>query len=116
MNLPDVALAVRQPWAWAIIHGVPPKDIENRFWAPQRSGWRFRGRVAILASQGMTQDEYAQGRETIDQILGEGTCPLPHELIRGAIVGSGAGPFPIKDLVSGPFTLEPLAPFGSHRN
>lgn len=27
-NLPDLALSVRQPWAWAIIHAG--KDVENR--------------------------------------------------------------------------------------
>lgn len=85
-NLPEIALAVRQPWAWAIIHAG--KDIENRDWAPYRSGWRFRGRVAILASQGMTQDEYAEGRETINRLWNLGWCPPPHELIRGAIIGS----------------------------
>lgn len=35
-------LSVRQPWAWAIIHGG--KDIENRNWKTP-----FRGRLAIHA-------------------------------------------------------------------
>lgn len=37
-------LSVRQPWAWAIIHGG--KDVENRSWSTN-----YRGLVAIHASQ-----------------------------------------------------------------
>ena len=51
-KLPALALSVRQPWAWAIIHAG--KDIENRSWAT-----KFRGRVLIHASKGMTQEEFA---------------------------------------------------------
>lgn len=39
------ALTVRQPWAWAIIHGG--KNIENRDWAPRVSP----GRIAIHAGK-----------------------------------------------------------------
>jgi hypothetical protein len=35
-DLPVRAVTVQQPWAWAIIHGDPPKDIENRTWKPTR--------------------------------------------------------------------------------
>ena len=37
------AISIKQPWAWAIIHGG--KDIENRTWRTT-----FRGRVMIHAS------------------------------------------------------------------
>ena len=37
-------LSVRQPWAWAIIHGG--KDVENRNWDT-----KFRGRLAIHAGK-----------------------------------------------------------------
>lgn len=83
-DLPEIALAVRQPWAWAIIHAG--KDVENRSWLPQRSTWRQRGRVAILASKGMTQDEYWEASDFMKN-LGI-ICPRPHELVRGAIIGS----------------------------
>ncbi len=59
------ALSIRQPWAWLILHGG--KDIENRDWAT-----RFRGRVLIHASKGMTRDEWGDAW--------------------GFSVGSGAGP------------------------
>lgn len=39
-----VALSLRQPWAWLIIHG--PKRIENRRWNTY-----FRGRFLIHASK-----------------------------------------------------------------
>ena len=51
------AIAVRQPYAWAIIHGG--KDIENR---NQRAALQFKPaigeRVLIHASEDMTAAEY----------------------------------------------------------
>jgi len=47
----DIALSVRQPWAWLIANGH--KDIENRNWPT-----KFRGRVLIHASMAMSYDEY----------------------------------------------------------
>jgi hypothetical protein len=85
MNLPNFALSVRQPWAWAIIHAN--KDMENRSWRRWKRDWKHRARVAIHASSGMTQDEFREGMETINGILPE-SCPLPHELVRGAIIGT----------------------------
>ena len=45
------ALTVRQPWAWAIIHGG--KDVENR----SRSLGPYRGLVAIHAGRQWAGDE-----------------------------------------------------------
>ena len=39
-----LALSVKQPWAWLIVHGL--KDIENRTWPPG-----FRGRIYVHASK-----------------------------------------------------------------
>lgn len=80
MGIPKLALSVRQPWAWAIIHAG--KDVENRDWRKPNPGLTFRGRVAIHASSGMTRDEY-------DAALPEDAPPLPpaHLLVRGAIIG-----------------------------
>lgn len=50
-DLPQMALSIRQPWAWAIIHAG--KDVENRDWPT-----RFRGPVCIHAAKGMTLREY----------------------------------------------------------
>ncbi|MBF0247695.1 MAG: hypothetical protein HQL36_06425 [Alphaproteobacteria bacterium] len=83
MDLPTIALSVRQPWAWAIIHGG--KDIENRSAAAVRHGME-PGRICIHASKGMTQDEYDDTRAFMERIGVE--CPRPDELVRGAIIGA----------------------------
>ena len=86
MSLPVLALSVRQPWAWAIIHAG--KDIENRSWSWQavNHGLRQRGRIAIHAAKGMTRDEYDEARDFIDR---QGrNCPDAHALHRGGIIGS----------------------------
>lgn len=83
-DLPKLALSVRQPWAWAIIHGG--KDIENRSWQAVNHGLRQRGRIAIHASKGMGRDEYEDARDTIER--NGAKCPEAHKLLRGGIIGS----------------------------
>lgn len=75
------ALSIRQPWAWLIVHAG--KDIENRTWPT-----RFRGRVLIHASKGVTRSEYDEacwfmGEQGIDY----GRLPLFDDLQRGGIIG-----------------------------
>ena len=77
------ALSVRQPWAWLIVHGH--KRFENREWSIKNPCRRFRGRVLIHASQGMTRDEYSAGL-AIANDYGI-TLPPADELERGGIVG-----------------------------
>lgn len=84
VDIPEIALSVRQPWAWAIIYA--DKDIENRSWQAVNHGLRRRGRIAIHAAKGMTKAEYWEARDFIDR-LGY-TFPAPHALRRGGIVGS----------------------------
>lgn len=69
------AISIRQPWAWLILNAG--KDIENRDWPT-----KFRGRILIHASKGMTRDEYEEG-----QGLGAELPPF-EALERGGIVGS----------------------------
>jgi hypothetical protein len=85
-DLPAIALSVRQPWAWAIIHAG--KDIENRSWQAINHGLRHRGRIAIHASKGMTRDEYGDANETICKITGRAHIPPARNLLRGCIIGS----------------------------
>ncbi len=47
----ELALSIRQPWAWLIIHAG--KDVENRDWATG-----VRGRVLIHAGKTMTRADY----------------------------------------------------------
>lgn len=70
------AISIRQPWAWLILNAG--KDIENRDWPT-----RFRGRILIHASKGMTRDEYEEA-----QGLSPEPMPAFGELERGGIVGS----------------------------
>ena len=87
-DLPPRALAVRQPWAWAIFHAG--KDIENREWSSDNKKrlLAFRGRVAIHASKSITSDEYIEARDFMRE---RGVrCPSPTDpmLLRGGIIGS----------------------------
>lgn len=77
-----LALSIRQPWAWHILHSG--KDIENRDWHT-----RVRGRILIHASKGMTRDEYEDGQDPLWAVGGP-TIELPgiHELDRGGLVGT----------------------------
>ena len=83
-KLPELALSIRQPWAWAIL--CAGKDTENRAWTGHNPGLKYRGRVSIHAAQGMTRDEFEEAKEFIDGL--GWTCPDPSALIRGAICGS----------------------------
>ncbi len=53
-----LALSIRRPWPWAILH-LPPelrKDVENRDWPTT-----VRGKFLIHASKGCTKAEYRDG-------------------------------------------------------
>lgn len=83
--IPSIALSVRQPWAWAIIHGG--KTHENRSGAAVGyMGAAVGKRIAIHASLGMTRNEYIEALEVMRDI--GVTCPAPHLLDRGGIIGS----------------------------
>lgn len=84
-DLPALALSVRQPWAWCIIHGG--KHLENRTQGALNHMSRSVRHIAIHASTGMTRDEY---EDVVDHpgLRERGlTLPRPDELIRGAIIG-----------------------------
>ena len=86
-DLPQYALSVRQPWAWAIIHAG--KDVENRDWRRPNPGLNFRGRVCIHASRGITQNEYLLARKGIEDLpVLTADVPEARELVRGAIIGT----------------------------
>jgi len=82
-DLPELALAVRQPWAWAIIHAG--KNIENR--SPVATRYmKHRGRIAIAASKNMTQEEYRSAAAFMARF--GVIAPAAADLVRGAIIGS----------------------------
>lgn len=83
MTIPQKALSIRQPWAWAILYAG--KDIENRSWQAMNHGLNQRGKIAIHASGGLGKREYEAAN---DFMLSIGvTCPPPADLPRGGIVG-----------------------------
>ncbi|RUM42256.1 MAG: hypothetical protein DSY80_07435 [Desulfocapsa sp.] len=88
MKAPHYALSVRQPWAWAIIHGG--KDIENRSWSARGPNIKHHvndgGHVCIHAAKGMTRAEYREAYEFMES-LGV-SCPPAADLLRGGIIGS----------------------------
>jgi hypothetical protein len=89
-----LALSVRQPWAWAIIHAG--KDVENRSWSPAGGNARqarqlaVQGeRIAIHAAAGMTQLEYHEFADFWFGDLGRHE-PMPglKFIDRGGIIGT----------------------------
>lgn len=77
-----LALSIRQPWAWLVIHGG--KDIENRTWPT-----KIRGRVLIHASKGLTVPEWEDAHEFVAVFNDELAQSMPRvsRLERGGIIG-----------------------------
>lgn len=74
-------LTVRQPWAWAIIHGG--KDVENRV---RNIAGNYRGPVAIHAAKVNDTDAWAaMGRTNLAAY--SRALDVPEPLIGGAIIG-----------------------------
>jgi hypothetical protein len=70
------ALAIRQPYAWLVVHGI--KDVENRSWPTC-----YRGPFFVHASKAIDQEDVRFVREK----LAPRGITLPEELPRGGIVG-----------------------------
>ena len=79
-----IALSIRQPWAWLILHGG--KDVENRTWPT-----KVRGRILIHAAKGMEDWEWEDGWSLaydIDRDLADRMPALESpDLSRGGIIG-----------------------------
>ena len=82
-RLPELALSVRQPWAWAIVHGG--KAIENRSLGAIRAGGMDCRTICIHAASGMHRNEYRWGAWRLAKHGVQ--CPRPDALIRSAIIG-----------------------------
>lgn len=79
-DLPRLALSIRQPWAYAIVHLGKP--VENRTWKTLE-----REQICIHAAKGMTRAQYWQAW---DFIAGDLDLCMPEQasLPRGGIVGT----------------------------
>lgn len=84
-DLPELAISVRQPWAWALIHAG--KTHENRSAGAIKWMVPLIGRRAIHASKGMTREEYEDARDFMASECGI-ACPAPADLLRGGIIGT----------------------------
>lgn len=71
-------LTVRQPWAWAIIHGQ--KDVENR---TRNVAGDYRGPVAILAGRA----PFEQRNLASAALKAAHGTSTPHQVVFGAIIG-----------------------------
>lgn len=78
-----IALSIRQPWAWLILHAG--KDIENRGW-----NTRVRGRILVHAAKVMTRAEYENAMDFayMECDIDVERLPKFEWLQRGGIVGS----------------------------
>ena len=83
-SLPRLALSVRQPSAWAIIHGG--KDIENRTEGSVRAGKMTTGRICIHAAIGLKASEYEWS--VFKMAKTRTRVPPPDQLVRRAIIGT----------------------------
>ncbi|MEN0001202.1 MAG: hypothetical protein AAF940_09975 [Pseudomonadota bacterium] len=83
-ELPPLALSIRQPWAWAIIHGG--KIIENRSLGAIKAGNMDVRRICIHAASAMRRNEYEWG---VWRLARHGVqCPRPDTLTYGGIIGT----------------------------
>ena len=116
MILPDFAISIRQPWAWAIVAGHKP--IENRSASVAGRFRKLRGqRIAIHAAWNMADSEYEAAAAFMRARCGIDPPP-PDRMWFGGIIGSAlvgevvaassspwfAGPFGV--MLSDPQELE----------
>lgn len=74
------ALSVRQPWAWALLHGKP---VENRTWAP-----RYRGILLIHASLKFDNEGFAWIKEHCEHLPLDADLPDRKGYLTGGIIGA----------------------------
>lgn len=79
-----VALSLRQPWAWMIIHGG--KDVENRKWVSSKEGWVF---IHAAATLGLSEYHEAMcfAQPRMDAVTWQ-KVPARGNIGRGGIVGA----------------------------
>lgn len=75
-------LTVRQPWAWAIIHGG--KNVENRV---RNIAGSYRGPVAIHAAIGKTAELSPEQHRMLSELEGLEEYFEGEDIVGGAIIG-----------------------------
>ena len=79
-DLPRLALSIRQPWAWAIIHAG--KDVENREWPT-----KMRGPICIHAAKSSAWQEWDEATGFMHFDMGI-VAPLRSGIAMGGIIGT----------------------------
>lgn len=74
-----IALSIRQPWAWLIVHGHKP--VENRTWRTNH-----RGPLLIHASAQVSRRDYEDTAAQLAEQMAITVPPL-HLIERGGVVG-----------------------------
>lgn len=98
-------LSVRQPWAWAIIHGG--KDVENRTW---RS--RHRGPLLIHAARTVDYDDTEDMVRLVQATTGEDPDRIWGRYTVGLRVGAVVGVAEMVDCVESHESPWFYGPFG----
>lgn len=75
------AISVRQPWAWAIIHGG--KDVENRTWEAN-----YRDQFLIHARKTFDWNGYLWIMERERYLSLANKLPQPDEFFKGGFIGA----------------------------
>src|ERR1700741_461942 len=76
-----LALSIRPPWAWAIIHAG--KDVENR-----SRRCHYRGRFLGHASLDLTEEDFGRALQALAAAGEDAIIPRPDEFETGGFVGS----------------------------
>jgi len=99
---PRLALSVRAPWWWAILHCG--KDIENRDWKPGNPARRFRGRCWLHASSWFDAEDVRDDWDTVCDLRPRPFDWTPHgNLTLGKLKEAGGhivGSVEVADLVT----------------
>jgi hypothetical protein len=99
LSAPHLALSIRQPWAWLILHAG--KDYENRTWTT-----KVRGRIYVHAGLKWGREE----KETRADVQEDFGIAIPERPPLGALVGTVRIVDCVADAPSGnPWFMGPFA-------
>lgn len=98
-----LALSIRAPFAWAILHAG--KDRENRSWPT-----KVRGRVLIHCGEAMSPDDYSGAMESCIRYGLAARPPFPTRAALGFLRGGIVGEVEIVDCIT-----ESVSPWFSGR-
>jgi hypothetical protein len=76
------AISIKQPWAWAIVHGYKP--VENRTWRTTH-----RGELAVHASRNFDKEGYQWLLDHAKEVgINMLDIPTPKQFVLGAVIGT----------------------------